>query len=176
MEQSGIRRRLADAPYIPVAEGKAALIMTLGDWVLSTACRQIDAWRQLGLNEIRVAINVRFINLRDAGFIERLCDTVNATTPQAQNQLAIELTESELMDNIEMTIAQLEILKNQKLHHLHRRLRHRLLILSYLQKTAGACAQNRPEFCRHAGEIRKQHCHCAHHRRAGTKPQAQDHR
>ncbi len=98
--------------FIPVAE-ESGLIMPLGDWVLSTACRQIDAWRQLGLNEIRVAINVSFHQLRDAGFIERLCDTVNATTPQAQNQLAIELTESELMDNIEMTIAQLEILKNQ---------------------------------------------------------------
>ncbi|MGK2950806.1 MAG: bifunctional diguanylate cyclase/phosphodiesterase [Thiobacillus sp.] len=98
--------------FIPVAE-QSGLIMPLGDWVLRTACRQIDAWRELGLNEIRVTINVSFHQLRDADFIERLCSTANATTPQGQNQLAIELTESELMDNIEMTIAQLEILKER---------------------------------------------------------------
>lgn len=103
---------VSPARFIPVAE-ESGLIMPLGDWILSTACRQIDAWRQLGLNEIRVAINVSFHQLRDADFIERLCNTVNAASPQAQNQLAIELTESELMDNIEMTIAQLKILKDQ---------------------------------------------------------------
>ncbi|MDP2254391.1 MAG: EAL domain-containing protein, partial [Thiobacillus sp.] len=103
---------VSPARFIPVAE-ESGLIMPLGDWVLHTACRQIDAWRQLGLDEIRVAINVSFHQLGDADFIERLCNTVNATTPQAQNQLAIELTESELMNNIEITIAQLQILKDR---------------------------------------------------------------
>jgi len=103
---------VSPARFIPVAE-ESGLIMPLGDWVLSTACRQIDAWRQLGINEIRVAINVSFHQLREADFIERLCSTANAITPHGQNQLAIELTESELMDNIEMTIAQLEILKER---------------------------------------------------------------
>ncbi len=103
---------VSPARFIPVAE-ESGLIMPLGDWVLRAACRQIDAWRQLGINEIRVAINVSFHQLRDADFIERLCSAVDDTAPQGQSQLAIELTESELMDNIEMTLAQLKILKDR---------------------------------------------------------------
>jgi diguanylate cyclase (GGDEF)-like protein len=104
--------RISPERFIPVAE-ETGLIAPLGDWVLRTACRQIETWRQAGISDIHVAINVSFRQLRKADFIERLCSTAHAITPDGQNQLAIELTETELMDNIEATITQLERLKKQ---------------------------------------------------------------
>jgi diguanylate cyclase (GGDEF)-like protein len=98
--------------FIPVAE-ETGLIMPLGDWVLNTASRQIEAWRQIGLNEIRVAINVSFQQLSQPDFVERLCSIAHASQSQGRNLLAIELTETELMDNIEMTIQQIGLLKHR---------------------------------------------------------------
>ncbi len=94
------------ARFIPVAE-ETGLIMPLGDWVLNTAVRQAAAWQRSGFGDIRVAINVSFRQLRKPDFIDRLCEAVQG----AHNPLAIELTESELMGNIEMTIQQLGLLK-----------------------------------------------------------------
>ena len=99
---------VSPARFIPVAE-ETGLIMPLGDWVLNTAVRQVDAWQRSGFNDIRVAINVSFRQLRKPDFIDRLCEAVQGT----HNQLAIELTESELMNNIETTIYQLGLLKNK---------------------------------------------------------------
>lgn len=96
------------ARFIPVAE-ETGLIMPLGDWVLNTAVHQLTEWQQSGFHDIRVAINVSFRQLRKPDFIDRLCDVVQGT----HNQLAIELTESELMNNIETTIYQLGLLKNK---------------------------------------------------------------
>ena len=95
--------------FIPVAE-ETGLIMPLGDWVLNSASQQIDAWRQIGISDIRVAINVSFHQLNRADFVERLTRTAQATMQNGQNQLAIELTESGLMNNIE-TIQQIGLLK-----------------------------------------------------------------
>jgi diguanylate cyclase (GGDEF)-like protein len=96
--------------FIPVAE-ETGLIIPLGDWVLSSASQQIDAWRQIGISEIRVAINISFHQLNAADFVERLASTAHSKMQNGQNQLAIELTESELMDNIETTIEQIDLLK-----------------------------------------------------------------
>lgn len=84
--------------------------MPLGDWVLNSASQQIDAWRQIGISEIRVAINVSFHQLNRTDFVERLTRTAQVAMQNGQNQLAIELTESGLVNNIE-TIQQIDLLK-----------------------------------------------------------------
>lgn len=101
---------VSPARFIPVAE-ETGLIGELGDWVLKTACAQIRAWRDAGLMEIRVAINISFQQLRQEGFIERLAHAACINNRNGLNLLAIELTESALMDDVETTLRQIELLK-----------------------------------------------------------------
>ena len=94
--------------FIPVAE-ETGLIVPLGNWVLDSAHRQAAAWEGLGINAFQIAINVSFQQLNRADFLERLCSSTDVYA--AKNRIAIELTETELMDSIETTIRQLELLK-----------------------------------------------------------------
>jgi EAL domain-containing protein (putative c-di-GMP-specific phosphodiesterase class I) len=54
---SAERGRVEPADFLPVAES-SGLIDALGDWVLTTACRQLAEWRRLGRSPPRVAVNV----------------------------------------------------------------------------------------------------------------------
>ena len=45
------------AEFIPIAE-ETGLILSIGEWVLRTACRQARAWRDEGLPFSRMAVNV----------------------------------------------------------------------------------------------------------------------
>lgn len=62
--------------------------------------------------EIRVAINISFHQLRQEDFVERLAMAASAINRNRSNLLAIELTESELMDDVETTIRQIDLLKS----------------------------------------------------------------
>ncbi len=111
---SPIHGSVSPARFIPIAE-ESGLIIPLGNWALSTACRQIEAWHHLGITGKRIAVNVSYHQLREPGFIEGLSDMIETMAPHLRSLLAIELTESELMDNIEMTIAQLKALKERSI-------------------------------------------------------------
>lgn len=139
------------ARFIPVAEA-SGLILPFGDWALKTACRQIEAWRQQGINEIRVAVNVSFHQLREADFLERLDRVIGACSPQNLNQLAIELTESELMDNIELTIRQIEALKCRNIFAYIDDFGTGYSSLSYLQRLPVAVLKIDQSFIRGLGE------------------------
>jgi len=60
---------IAPAEFIPIAE-KSGLIVGVGDWVLREACRQIQIWRQIGLDVPPIAINVSGVQLRQLGWVE----------------------------------------------------------------------------------------------------------
>lgn len=89
--------------FIPLAE-ETGLIISIGEWVLRTACRQGKLWQNQGLPLIRIAVN-----LSGKQFRTRLDQTVAAIlleTGFTANWLELELTESILMrnahDNLEL--------------------------------------------------------------------------
>ncbi|CAM2066248.1 EAL domain-containing protein [Sulfidibacter corallicola] len=92
--------------FIPLAE-ETGLIVPIGDWVLETACRQNQAWRDAGLPPIRVAINLSSRQFRHHDIfasVQRALDE-SGLDPTG---LDLELTESLLMEHVEETIAYLE--------------------------------------------------------------------
>ena len=83
--------------FIATAED-SGLIVPLGDWVIETACRQLSAWRAQGFPELRVALNVSAMQLRQNEFAEHLAQVCghHGLPPHA---IEIELKESVLMDD-----------------------------------------------------------------------------
>ena len=69
--------------------------------VFAMALEQIADWRRKGLSVPRIAINVSAHQLRDAGFVDKVTGWLNASGVSADS-IGIELTESALMERMEM--------------------------------------------------------------------------
>lgn len=95
--------------FIPIAE-EAGLVVPIGAWVIEEACRQHARWRDTGVGEVPVAINVSALQLRDDGLVEILEAALerHAVPPGA---VEIELTESTLMENVAAALGQLRAIK-----------------------------------------------------------------
>ena len=84
------------AEFIPVAEERG-LITEIGSWCLDEACRQIRAWREAGLREIPVAVNVSSAQFSDSDLQRLVSDALRKHEVDPQ-RLELELTESLLLD------------------------------------------------------------------------------
>ena len=104
------RGNISPASFIPIAE-KTGLIMSIGDWVLETACKQAVTWNKSLKKEIRIAINISAIQFYDNFIVERVTQILDITALPA-HLLELELTESALMSNFEATIQTLHELKD----------------------------------------------------------------
>jgi PAS domain S-box-containing protein/diguanylate cyclase (GGDEF)-like protein len=99
---------ISPAEFIPVLED-TGLIVQAGHWVMRTALDTALAWRALGHDELRIAVNVSARELRNLHFLDACRDLLE---PHAADQLLdIEVTESLLMDDIEQSIQLLQSLR-----------------------------------------------------------------
>ncbi|MEO7497580.1 MAG: EAL domain-containing protein [Massilia sp.] len=100
---------ISPASFIPLAE-ESGLIVPIGAWVIREACRQHAQWRDAGLGEIPVSINLSALQLRDASLLQTLAGVLTefAIRPGV---IELELTESILMDNVPSTISILNEIK-----------------------------------------------------------------
>lgn len=85
--------------FITIAE-ETGQIMSLGDWVLETACSQNKAWQDAGLPPITVAVNISPRQLSQADFPEKV-NRILAKTGLEPRFLEIEITETAIMDNVD---------------------------------------------------------------------------
>ncbi|WP_313526590.1 putative bifunctional diguanylate cyclase/phosphodiesterase [Stutzerimonas kunmingensis] len=97
------RGLVAPAHFIPLAE-ETGLIIPLGEFVLREACRQARQWLQDGLAEIRVSVNLSVKQLRQGNFVSLVRQVLEETGLPA-TMLELELTESQLLDDIDNAIS-----------------------------------------------------------------------
>jgi len=95
--------------FISAAE-KTGLIEVLGAWVIRDACRQMKAWLEEGLEEIKVAVNVSARQFRSSSLEEVVAKTL-ARYEVKPSHLMLELTESMLMEEPEEAVARMTALK-----------------------------------------------------------------
>jgi diguanylate cyclase (GGDEF)-like protein/PAS domain S-box-containing protein len=88
--------------FIPIAE-ETGLIITIGEWVLHQACRQIVKWRSMGL-DMSVAVNLSAQQFRQKNLLERI-DAIIQETGVDRNRLELEITESAVMGDPQQTAA-----------------------------------------------------------------------
>ncbi|WP_320416775.1 EAL domain-containing protein [Candidatus Nitrotoga sp. AM1P] len=107
--QHSARGLVGPDEFIPLLE-ETGLIVPVGEWVLTTACAQLRCWHDEGLGTPSMAVNVseRQIHVAD------LCETVRqalAASGLAPIYLELELTESQLMKDVDGVIGVLERIK-----------------------------------------------------------------
>ncbi len=95
--------------FLSVAED-CGLILPLGRWVSREACRQLQEWAAAGLRVVPVAVNVSALEFRSDGFLENI-RTMLTDTGVKPHLLALELTETVLMQHAESTLTVLSTLK-----------------------------------------------------------------
>ena len=87
--------------FIPIAED-TGLIIPMGEWVLREACRQVRDWERQGLGRVPVSVNVSPHQIKSIDLFESVTAALRETGVEAR-LLRVELTESGLMGNTEVT-------------------------------------------------------------------------
>jgi len=95
--------------FIPLAED-SGLIVSIGAWVLQESCRQAKAWHDLGMTNLKIAVNVSIRQLQESDFIDTVHEAI-ATSGLAPDSLIIELTENMIMEDAESSVIKLQQLK-----------------------------------------------------------------
>ncbi|MBD9355249.1 putative bifunctional diguanylate cyclase/phosphodiesterase [Methylomonas albis] len=105
------RGMISPAIFIPLAE-ETGYIVKLGDWVLRSACRQLQTWqRDPTLSRLQLAVNVSAIQFQQADFTQKVCGLLSGHDG-ISCMLKIELTESVLLDHAEDSIQKIQALKS----------------------------------------------------------------
>lgn len=105
--QHGLRQPL---DFISFAE-ENGMIIPIGQWVLDNACAQIKAWENKPqMEHIQLAVNVSPRQFRQVDFVERVSCIIQhyAIRP---HRLKLEITESQLMENIDDAIEKIRALR-----------------------------------------------------------------
>ena len=98
------------AEFIPLAEA-SGLILPLGRWILHEACRQLVVWSHTpDRAHHTIAVNVSARQFRQADFVQQVQMVLQDTGANPQ-RLELELTESQLLDDVDGVITKMEALK-----------------------------------------------------------------
>ena len=100
--------------FIPMAEG-SGLIVPIGNWVLREACRQNKAWQDAGLAPIVVSVNVSARQFREKNLVTQVASALKETGLEAK-YLELEVTESLIMQDVELAVATMMELQGLGVH------------------------------------------------------------
>jgi len=104
-----VRGLVQPSDFIPLAE-ETGLIVPIGEWVTRQVCKQLRAWHDAGLTEMKAAINIAAPQLQQPTFVAVVRDALRANRIPA-SALQIEITESVAVQNIELTMQVLAALR-----------------------------------------------------------------
>jgi diguanylate cyclase (GGDEF)-like protein/PAS domain S-box-containing protein len=105
------RGLLAPSDFVPVAE-ETGLIDAIGAWVLEEACTEAVRWHQQpGLADLMVSVNVSARALSTVGFDAQVARVLNRTGIDP-SLVCLEITESAVMGNVEVSLRALRRLKH----------------------------------------------------------------
>lgn len=105
------RGLLMPADFIDVAE-TSGLIVELGGWVLRAAAHQLARWREQGLGELYIAVNVSGRQIKRGVLLQQV-EQALALTNADPARLQIELTEHTLVENIGSNLEVLGALRSR---------------------------------------------------------------
>ncbi|MEZ5524730.1 MAG: EAL domain-containing protein [Pseudomonadales bacterium] len=96
---------IAPTDFIAVAED-TGLILPLGEWVIRKACRVLRSWRDAGIMDVRMAINLSAMQIEHKSCVE-LIKEVMYQNRLSGHDLEMEITENLIMQDMENAIKKL---------------------------------------------------------------------
>lgn len=106
------RGLVTPALFIGLAE-QTGLILPIGRWVLKTACALLRRWDEHPvLRNVPLAINISALQLYQTDFVDQTLTTLRQTGADP-NRINLEITESLLLENIEVAITKMKQLREQ---------------------------------------------------------------
>lgn len=106
------RGDIPPATFVQLAE-ETGLIVPLGHWVLREACRHAASWQAEavpGLPPVSITVNLSSRQLHEAGLVGEVVAALDETGV-VPSSLVLEVTESVMMQDTEVTLARLRELK-----------------------------------------------------------------
>jgi len=104
------RGLISPSEFIPIAE-ETDLIVPIGYWAIEQVCRQIAIWRDsVDFSQFSISINLSAQQLKENNFSTKLTHIIRETQIDP-SYLRLEITESLLLDNLELASIKLETLK-----------------------------------------------------------------
>jgi EAL domain-containing protein (putative c-di-GMP-specific phosphodiesterase class I) len=102
---------VSPSDFIPLAED-TGLIVPIGLWILRKACQQLAKWQWLaaGNRELFMSVNLSSKQATQPNLVTEIHDILEETNIEARH-LKLEITESAVMDNAEMSARLLKRLK-----------------------------------------------------------------
>jgi diguanylate cyclase (GGDEF)-like protein/PAS domain S-box-containing protein len=95
--------------FIPILE-ETGLIHDVGRWALRTAIYDYLRWNSAGLANVRIAVNVSPMQLRNRGFITEIRRATDID-PRAASGLELEITESLIMEDVKRGVEILQAIR-----------------------------------------------------------------
>lgn len=93
---------LAPNAFIPIAE-ETGLIVSIGEWVLETACQQAKQWQHLVPEPLRIAVNLSACQFQQQDFLQTV-DRILQQYALDADCLELEITENIAMQDAELTV------------------------------------------------------------------------
>lgn len=93
---------ISPADFIPLAE-ETGLIVSIGEWVLRSACSQCQQWQDQGYEPIRISVNMSARQFNQKNVVAMVTEVL-AQTGLDPNYLDLEITESVLMNDVNSAI------------------------------------------------------------------------
>jgi EAL domain-containing protein (putative c-di-GMP-specific phosphodiesterase class I) len=95
--------------FIPVAE-QSGLMISIGEFVLRSACHQLRTLNELGYPDFRMSVNVSQIQFRDPAFVDTVVRALTDAGISPRN-LELEITESMAAEELDFVLRVLSELK-----------------------------------------------------------------
>ncbi|OED35540.1 hypothetical protein AB833_30475 [Chromatiales bacterium (ex Bugula neritina AB1)] len=95
--------------FIPVAE-KTGLINQISAWITRVVCAQISMWREAGYKDLSVAVNISPAEMKNGLLADNILNAIREFDIPP-NTLEVEITESLVMQDMNMAIRTLEKLE-----------------------------------------------------------------
>ena len=99
---------IAPNDFISLAE-ETGQITDIGEWVLRAACQEYSRWREKGVSDIKIAVNLSAAQLYRTDFVETILDVLEEHRMPGR-YLELEITENILMQDVEHVVEKLHCL------------------------------------------------------------------